>query len=247
MKSVKTPLLCLLTLCGSLSLPAQVQIGLPAYVPVQMDQRAEATFPMSLAGLGIKSGAASIAIAVDDKGQLTDYLVTAYTHPLFAQSAVAALKKWTFEAAQIHGNPRNSKADLTFKFELDGVVVVSISSLSVTELITYKLSPNSQAYAACTMAQLDRIPTPTKIVNPSYPGQLARSSRGGKVSVEFYIDELGHVRMPSTSPETIEANEELASIAVASVGEWQFDPPLRKGKPVLVLAHQDFTFKPANP
>jgi TonB family protein len=247
MKSVKTPLLCLLTFCGSLSLPAQVQIGLPAYVPVQMDQRSEATFPMSLASVGIKSGAASIAIAIDDKGQLTDYLVTAYTHPLFAQSAVAALKKWTFEPAQIHGNPRNSKADLTFKFELDGVVVVSISALSANEIIMYKLDPLSQAYSACTLAQLDRIPTPTKIVNPSYPGQLARSSRGGKVSVEFYIDEQGHVRMPSTNLETTESNEELASVAVACVSQWQFDPPLKKGRPVLVLAQQDFNFKPANP
>jgi TonB family protein len=245
MKRVKIPLLCLLTLCGALKLPGQ--ISFLEYVPVKMDQTAEAVFPRSLVGLGLKSGAASIAIAVDEKGQMTDYLVTAYTHPLFAENAVTALKKWKFEPAQIHGIPRNSKADLTFKFELEGVVVVSVSSLSVSEIIKYKLAPMSQAYTACTLAQLDRIPTPTKIVNPSYPGELARSSRGGKVSVEFYIDEQGHVRMPSTSPETIEANEELASIAVAAVGQWQFDPPMQKGRPVLVLAQQDFTFKPASP
>jgi TonB family protein len=195
--------------------------------------------------LGIKSGIASVAIAVDDKGQLTDYLITAYTHPAFADSAVAALKKWKFEPAMIRGNPRNSKADLTFKFAVEGVVVVSVSAASVGEMLEYKLAPLSEAYSACTLAQLDRIPTPTKIVNPQYPGQLARSSRGGHVSVEFYIDEQGHVRMPSVSRETIEANEELSAVAVSAVAQWQFDPPLSKGRPVLVLAKQDFTFKPA--
>jgi hypothetical protein len=31
------------------------------------------------------------------------------------------------------------------------------------------------------------------------------------------------------------------------VAQWQFDPPTAKGKPVLVLAQQDFNFKPAAP
>ncbi|HZZ18142.1 MAG TPA: TonB family protein [Opitutaceae bacterium] len=243
MKRAKIPALCLLALLAPAVLTAQV--GLPDYVPVQMDQREEAIFPRALSAVGVKSGAASIAVAIDENGQMTDYLITAYSDPLFAQSALAAVKKWKFEPAQIHGAARSAKADLTFKFEVEGVVVVSVSALTGSDIIKYKLTPNGQAYSACSLAQLDRIPTPTKIVNPPYPTQLARSSRGGKVSVQFYIDEQGHVRMPSVTRETIEANEELASIAVASVAQWQFDPPLQRGRPVLVLAQQDFTFKPA--
>jgi TonB family protein len=240
----KIPLV-VLALCASASLRGQV--GMPDYVPLHMDQREEAVFPRSLEAVGVKSGAASIAVAVDETGQISDYLVTAYSNPLFAESALAAVKKWKFEPAQIHGAARSSKADLTFKFELEGVVVVSVSALSGADIIKYKLAPNSQAYAACTLAQLDHIPTPTKIVNPSYPTQLARSSRGGKISVEFYIDEQGRVRMPSVSRETIEANGELSSIAIGAVAQWQFDAPLRKGRPVLVLAQQDFNFKaPSN-
>jgi TonB family protein len=246
MKNVKSSLLALLVLGGASHLTAQGGFNSP-YVPVSMDQTEEAVFPQSLVGLGIRSGAASIAIAVDDKGQLTDYLVTAYSHPAFAESAVAALKKWKFEPAQIHGYARNSKADLTFKFQVEGVVVVSVSALSGAEIIEYKLAPLSQAYAACTLAELDRIPTPNKIVNPVYPPQVARSSRGGRVSVQFYIDEQGHVRMPSVSSAQVEENEELAAIAVGAVSQWQFDPPLRRGRPVLVRAEQVFTFDPPAP
>ena len=219
--------------------------GAPDYVAVKIKQTEEAVYPSSLVSVGVKSGSASIAVAIDDAGRLTDYLVTAYTHPAFAESAVAALKKWKFEPAEIRGFPRNSKSDLTFRFQMEGVVVVTMTTLSYSEMLHLKLAPGSAAYRACTLGELDKIPVPIKIVNPVYPNQLARSSRGGNVLVSYYIDEQGHVRMPSVSRETNEANEELASTAVAAVAQWQFDPPTSKGRPVLVAAQQDLHFKPS--
>jgi TonB family protein len=245
MKSPRILVLCASALCSSLTLSALP--GIPDFVPVQMHQNEDPMYPSDLISLGVKSGSASIAVAIDDAGHLTDYLVTAYTHPSFAASAVNALKKWKFEPALIHGTPRNSKSDLTFRFQVEGVVVVTMTTLSYAEMLHLKLAPGSEAYTACTLAELDRIPTPIKIVNPVYPNELARSSRGGHVSVGFYIDEQGHVRMPSVSRETNEANEELAAIAVMAVSQWQFEPPTSKGRPVLVLAQQDFHFKPSAP
>jgi TonB family protein len=245
MKSLRILGFCASVLCSSLPLSAMP--GIPDYVPVQVHQTDEPVYPTSMMAVGVKSGSASIAVAIDDTGRLTDYLVTAYSHPDFAKSAVDALKKWKFEAAMIHGSPRNSKSDLTFRFQMEGVVVVTMTALSYAEMLHLKLSPGSMAYAACTLGELDHIPNPVKIVNPVYSTDLARSSRGGHVSVGFYIDEQGHVRMPSVSRETNEANEELAAIAVTAVAAWQFDPPMSKGHPVLVVAQQDFHFKATAP
>jgi TonB family protein len=239
---------CLALLATLLCSPfAAAQAGLPEYVPVKINQNADATYPPSMVTAGVKSGAASLAISVDDTGALSDCLVTAYSHPAFAASAMAALRKWTFEPARIHGVPRNSKTDLTFHFELDGVAVVSMDANSYMELMHFKLSPNSEAYRACTLSELDRIPAATRTVNPVYPAELARSSRGGHVPVEFYIDPQGRVRMPSVARETIEANAELAALAVAAVSQWQFAPPVSNGRPVLVAASQDFSFRPPAP
>jgi TonB family protein len=229
-----------------LSQIAFAQFGIPEYVPLKINQTVDATYPPSMVTAGVKSGAASVAISVDANGLLTDYVVTAYTNSAFAGEALAALRKWTFDPARIHGEPRNSKADLTFRFELEGVVVVSMDVILYNELVHFKITPNSDVYTACTLSQLDRIPSPTKVVNPVYPKELARTSRGGRVDVEFYIDPQGRVRMPSVSKETIEANAELAAVAVMAVAQWQFAPPMSKGRPVLVLAHQDFDFKPAS-
>jgi TonB family protein len=232
-------------LCGAL--PLAVHGASAEYEPIKINQTDSPVFPRNLVMVGIKSGVASIAVAVDDEGKMTDFLVTAYTHPAFAETALKSLKKWTFEPARVRGAPRNSKVDLTFNFEVEGVVVVSMTPLTYAELLRFKIAPNSMTYSACTLAQLDRIPTPKKIVNPIYPNQVARSSRGGHVSVEFYIDEQGHVRMPSVSRETDMANEELSGIAVTTVAQWEFEPPMCKGRPVLVRAQQDFDFKPAKP
>jgi TonB family protein len=243
MRKVKILVLFASSLVGQV---AFAQLELPEYVPLKVNQTVDATYPPSMVTAGVKSGAASVAIAVDDKGLLTDYVVTAYTTSAFAEEALAALRKWTFEPARMHGAPRNSKADLTFRFELEGVVVVSMDVMLYNELVHFKITPNSDVYTACTLPQLDRVPSPTKIVNPVYPRELAHSSRGGHVEVEFYIDPQGRVRMPSVSKETIEANGELAAVAVTAVAQWQFAPPMSKGRPVLVLAHQEFDFKPAS-
>jgi TonB family protein len=245
MKSPRILLFCASALIGAPMLPAQP--GAPDYVPVKVNQTEEAAFPSVLVPLGVKTGSASVAIAVDDAGRLTDYLVTAYTHPAFADSAVTAIRKWKFEAAMIHGFPRNSKSDLTFRFQMQGVVVMTMTTFSYDEMLHLKLAPGSTTFRPCALGELDRIPNPTKIVNPVYPNQVARSSRGGHVSVSFYIDDQGHVRMPSVSLETNEANEELAAIAVTAVSQWQFDIPTSKGRPVLVVAQQDFSFKPSAP
>jgi TonB family protein len=245
MKSLRILPFCAFALCSPFALGALP--GVPDYVPVQIDQTVQPAFPSVLVPLGVKSGTASIAVAVDETGRLTDYLVTAYSHPAFAENALAAVRKWKFEPAQVHGVTRNSKSDLTFRFQMEGIVVMTMTIMSYDEMLHLKLAPGSTAFRPCTLGELDRIPNPTKIVNPVYPGELARSSRGGHVSVAFYIDQEGHVRMPSVSRETNEANEELAAIAVTTVSQWVFDPPTSKGKPVLVLAQQDFSFKSSAP
>jgi TonB family protein len=161
--------------------------------------------------------------------------------------AVESVKQWRFEPARIHGMPRAAKAEFTFNYEAEGIVLVDMSIQTIAELIHLRIAPNSLAYSACALSQLDRIPTPIKIVKPDYPEKLARSSHGGRVTVEFYIDKQGHVRLPSVDRQTIEANEELAALAITAVEQWQFEPPLLKGRPALALAQQDFNFKPASP
>jgi TonB family protein len=226
------------------ALPAFCQFVTPDYVPMRCIQTEPAVFPVSVLPLGITTGMARVAIQIDDAGRLTDYVVSAYTYPAFADAAVAALKKWQFRPAQIRGFARSATADLSFTFK-SGFVVVDMTRFSVPEMIHYRLIPNAMAFSACTLAELDRIPTPTRIIQPEFEHSLGRRHEV-RITVEFYIDQDGHVRLPAVSPEMNQANEELSAAAVHAVEQWQFEPPVAKGKPALVLAQQDFDFKGAS-
>lgn len=210
--------------------------------PMRVTQTEPPIYPQRLVADGVKGGKATVAVQVDQKGALTDVLVLAYSYPEFAAAAVEAIRKWHYEPARVKGAPTSATENLTFDFKQVGAVVVDLSIDVYTEQIRYRLAPNSMAYGACTLAQLDRIPTPVSIVNPVYNLEAAR--RGARqITVDFYIDEKGQVRMPAVSRVMNDANPELAAAAVTAVSQWKFEPPLAKGRPVLVLARQDFNFK----
>jgi outer membrane biosynthesis protein TonB len=69
---------------------------------------------------------------------------------------------------------------------------------------------------------------------------LADKGVKGQVTVEYYIDETGAVRMPAVSADD---NPILGALTVIAIGQWKFTPPTSRGKGVLVKASQVFDFK----
>jgi TonB family protein len=240
MKHLRLLLCACAALCGPLS--AFAQFVTQDYVPMRFIQVDPAIYPMRLLSEGITSGTATVAVQVDDGGRLTDTLVIGYSHPEFADAALVAVKAWTYRPAMIRGFPRSATAVLNFRFKA-GQVFVDLSISSAAAMVHFRVAPDSGAYSVCTLDQLDRIPTPTKIVRPTYTPEQAAHSHVRHVAVDFYIDEQGHVRLPAVSRDTNLADEELSAAAVTAVSQWQFEPPVSKGQPVIVLAQQDFSFK----
>ena len=214
------------------------------YVPMKVIQTEPITYPRRATDVGVTRGEVRIAVQVDDDGTLADYLVTAYTHPLLAETAVNALKRWKYEPAYVDGNPRGATVELVFQFENRGLVVVNMTVSSYVEIRDIELRPGAYSYGAKKLGQLDRIPTPSKVVQPVFRPEAVRNGETAVVTVFFYIDEQGRVRLPAVNRATSESNDELAAAAVNAVAQWEFEPPLSKGQPVLVAARQDFRFRP---
>lgn len=230
----------------SLSLLATVTFAAtPDYKPMKVVQTEPVVFPRQLTDLGVTTGEVHVAVQIDENGKLTDHLVTGYTHPKFAESAVDALNRWRFEPAIVNGQPRSATVDLTFVFETRGMVVVNMTVSSYVEMRTMQLRPGANSYSVCRLSELDSIPTPAKVVTPGYPMEAAKQHQSGTVTVFFYIDEQGRVRLPAVSRESSEQSEAFAAAALEAVSQWQFEPPMSKGRPVLVAARQDFNFRPA--
>jgi TonB family protein len=213
------------------------------YVAMKITQTEPVTYPIAATTLGLTTGEVQVSIQIDEKGELTDYLITGYTHKAFADRTVMALKKWHYEPAWLDGKPHSTTTDLTFSFQSQGLVVVDLTVNNIMEVRNLQLRSDYYGYAACTLSQLDRIPTPSKVVKPRFPFAPPENRKAAVVTVHFYIDQDGHVRMPAVSRETSQQNDQFAAEALAAISQWEFEPPLSKGKPVLVSAVQDFNFK----
>ena len=222
---------------------AQFESPAPDWRSMRIDQTVEPIFPHQLINRGVTSGTAQIAIYIDTTGKLAEWLVVNYSQPEFAEAALAAVKQWKYEPARMKGEPVGITIELVFNFEARGVVVSSTTVGEAAERLTLSLMGGALAYKPCSGEKLDRVPEPTVTVSPQYSKELAAKGVKGQVTVEYYIDETGAVRMPCVSAED---NPILGALTVAAVRQWKFAPPLSHGRAVLVKATQVFTFKGDN-
>jgi TonB family protein len=197
-------------------------------------------FPESLISSHRSGGTARVVLDVSRDGRLADWLVIGYTNRLFADAAVAALREWTFEPARWNGEPVSVCLTLTFNFEVKGVVISIMAADTVESLFPWMTA--REIYRPCTLRDLDRIPVPLHSVAPVFPRQLADTLQPCDVTVEFFIDEKGAVRMAHVvgRPPRI-----LAGLALEAIDQWKFEAPTSRGRPVLVCVQQLFHFVPA--
>jgi TonB family protein len=205
--------------------------------PLKVIETDQGHFPEMLLDRGVRYGMASLIVAVNASGELTDVLVTAYSHEPFAREAQRVARQWKFEPALERGQPVGALVNIDFSFEVRGVLVIDRKDIDVEHRESeWSDQPVYQPMAA---HQLDAVPRPVKVVAPTYPQEWAEQGIAGLLTVDFYIDESGRPRMATCAPGS---DPQLAGIALAAVEQWQFSPPTAQGKPVLVHARQQFSF-----
>jgi TonB family protein len=196
-------------------------------------------YPNGLRMSGVTQGRAIIAVSVDHEGHVKDQLVLAYTDPQFARASTEVLRDWRFVPAKLDGAPVSVQFELTFDYTLEGAVITT----GINDHFLYdrfeNMGPNALAYRPAPAAKVDR--TPVRVVgeSPKYARAAARDGVRGVVTVRFYIDEQGNVRLPSV---TGAPDAYLTEQAMTAVREWKFEPVTSRGEPVLVAAQQEFNF-----
>jgi TonB family protein len=231
-----------LILALALAVPAVAQLSTTPgeYIPLKIIQTEEPVFPLRLRNTPVMGGDAWVVVKVDYQDRLEDWLVTGYSRKEFADEAVRALKNWQYETTRLRGEKWGTVREIHFIFSRTGVVI-SLTGFDMLDNYLEERIPAREAFRACKLSQLDRIPVPIKVVSPGYPKELADKGVKGKVLVDFYVDATGKVRMPAALDW---ANDTLANLAVTAVKQWQFEPPLRDGQPVLLQVRQEFEFEP---
>ena len=209
--------------------------------PMKILKTRQPIFPPDLNRTGITTGYAVIALNVDAKGNLADYLPIAYTHEDFYRSSVDALTRWQFVPASEAGQPRAVITQMTFNFESGGNVVEMNVGDDVNAQFN-RMRPEQEVFRIFKLNELDQIPVPVDIVRPGYPEAFLGSQLEGTAIIEFYIDESGDVRLPAVIEQSA---GDFAGAAMEAVLQWKFEPPMKDGKPVTALARQKFNFAPS--
>lgn len=237
---------CFVVMLAATSLLAQSPLSTDSLQSLKVLQTDLPVFPPDLIQIGVREGEVRVAFSVDAKGAIEDCLAIAYTHPDFARVTLAAIKHWRFEPARLRGEAIAAASEVAVHFEIQGTVIVSLTALESMSMRSFSLLESRESFRPCALRELDRIPVPIAAPSPRFPARLAAPGSAEHVIVTFFIDEEGRVRLPSIDPGN---DPELAAIAIDALRTWQFEPPTRKGRPVLVRASQRFNFRavPAKP
>jgi TonB family protein len=224
---------------------AVFMLGLLAIVPLQaafesikIEMTVEPQMPAVLRMDGLRDGRVIMAIDVDATGRLSDCLVIAASHKELVRSCVEALKEWRFTPARLDGQPISARQELTIHLSQTGAVVSRTATETITDLFE-RVAGRRNDYEMCPAREVDRPLTAVNRVSPEYARDAEKLGVGGRVRVHFYVDEQGNVRLPAVPAET---DPYLSAVAVQAMRSWKFDPPTRRGQPVLVAAVQEFDF-----
>ena len=207
-------------------------------------QTTQANFPVSLAAEGVGEGEVRVVLNVDADGKLVDYLVTAYTRREFAEELVGHLRDWKYEPARQRGEPVGSRVEVAFAFQARGMVL-SLSPHDTAAITTNRILRPELMSLVCRASELDEPVRTLHVVAPQHPGRHVSPPPAQRtVVIDFYIDMEGRPRIPVV----LRAPHEFyANAAAEALMQWRFNPPSRRGQPMIVRATQQFSFPEVSP
>ncbi len=198
-------------------------------------------FPPKLIFEGVTEGYVLFAVSFDADGKLRDSLVLAYTHEPFVRACRTAMTEWKVTPAHLDGQPVPIQMELRIDFKREGVV--ETNSINIANRFLFDrftgMAERRLAFRLPRPNELDSAPVRMRTVDPEYAKEAEAHGIRGKVQIHFYIDEEGGVRLPSV---LADVHPYLSDAAVTALRLWRFTPPTRRGKPVMVVAIQEFNF-----
>jgi len=111
--------------------------------------------------------------------------------------------------------------------------------LNLGDLISKSISENlDEAFSA---GDLDQGPQPVLQTPPTYPQELQKQKKEGRVIVTFVVDAKGRVQQPKVSQSTHPA---FNRPAITAIKQWKFKPGVRDGTAVAAKMKVPIKFVP---
>lgn len=198
---------------------------------IEISDKTDVRFPGTMRAIGVKEGHVSLVVSIDENGKLQDTFILESTRKAFTKSALKSLSEWTFAPAACDGTPIASSIRIDLNFQVDRRLAwQSIQAPGPADVT--RTETKERPVTTAQFGELDSIPLPIEIVEP-------RNGVEGTATIEFYIDELGHVRCPRV---TKGSSLEFGRTMLDTVSLWKFEPPLAEGSRTNTMVRQTFSF-----
>lgn len=176
-------------------------------------------------------GAARATIAIDDEGRMTAIKIVEADRPEFGLAVASALAAFTFDPAYREGKPVPFL--LTYKHDFARQHFPQDNS---DALLRWEKTAPAKILSSTA---LDVPLTTIARRDPIFPLMAPENVTSGEARVEFLVDEAGQVRLPRI---VSASRDEFGYAATQAVSRWQYEPPKKGGKPVVVRVEQAFSF-----
>lgn len=212
------------------------------FEPLRVTPTTEITYPLRLVEKFIDRGEVRIMVQVDAEGRLADWMVTGYSHPLFAKEALDSMAKWNYQPARLQGRPITHRDEVRFRFTNRGMVRIVPGDMEFS--VRMKETPYARPFQQhiYRAEELDRMPEALVEAAPVQAHRFGARATEGQVSVDYLIDLEGRVRMPVVLSSDDDAFTQAVLLALT---ECRYETPKRHGTPVVARVARRFDFRPA--
>ncbi|MBD5778312.1 TonB family protein [Pelagicoccus sp. NFK12] len=199
---------------------------------IEIVEKTDVRFPGTMRAIGVREGTVSLVVSVDANGEIQDTFILESTRNAFTKSALKSLSEWTFSPATYNDAPIASSLRIDLNFQVDRRLAWQTIQAPGPADVT-RSSTEERPVTKAQFEELDSIPLPIEMTEPT-------AKVDGIATVEFYIDELGHVRCPR-----IVAGSSLAfgRSLLDTVSKWKFEPPLAAGNRTNTMVRQTLSLR----
>lgn len=219
-----------LSFAASASLADEEEMA--AFQAIEITKKTDVRFPGTMRAIGVKEGRVSLVASIDTQGKILDTFVLESTRHAFTKSALKSLSEWEFTPALCDGQPIDSSIRIDLSFQVDRKLAWQTFQAPGPADVT-RTQSDERPVTTARFGELDAIPFPIEIVEPTAQVE-------GVATIEFYIDELGHVRCPRITAGTSLA---FGQTLLEAVSQWKFEPPVSEGNRTNTMVRQSFSFK----
>ena len=162
--------------------------------------------------------------------------VVAASDPAFGGAALAMLDTFKFQPASKLGRPSSALLSLAVDFRLRGNALVQVDSDTLH--LVERLKVHRETFVPAD--DLSHPLVPLNRQRPVFPSS-ASDAQTAEAIIECVVDRTGEVQLPRVISAT---SPSIGYAAVQAVGSWRFEPPIKDGKVVDVIARHTVNFKP---